>query len=226
MRTVLCVLCCAILLCANIAWAGESGWLIDFEKGGLKGWHVTLPGHWELAVENGNHFLRLAKAGPVGEPRRPVKFALWEPGCVGDFEVTVKARRKGKSLLVAFGFQDRLHFYYAHVSLDDGDYRVHNGILKVDGSERYRIGGTGAKPALPTTGWHTVRVVRKSGPGSIEVYIDGEDQARFHAVDKSFAYGWVGVGSFNETGDFDDFLLRGTPSRECDPSSISPLDGG
>ena len=169
MRIIFCLLYCASLLSA-----AESGWLIDFEKGGLKGWHVPLPGHWELAVEDGNHFLRLAQAGPIGDPRRPVKFALWKPGCVSDFEVKVKVRRKGKSLLVAFGFQDRLHFYYAHVSLDDGDYRVHNGIFKVDGGERYRIGGTGAKPALPTTDWHTVRVVRKTGPGTIEVYIDGQ----------------------------------------------------
>ncbi len=221
MRTLLCFLFCSTLLST-----GESGWHVDFEKGGLESWHVPLPADWELAVEDGNHFLRLAEEGPIGDPRRPVKFALWEPGCVSDFQAQVKMRRGGKSLLVAFGFQDRGHFYYAHVSRDDGDSRVHNGVFKVSGGKRYRIGGMGAKPVLPTTDWRTVRVARKTGPGSIHVYINGEDQARFHVVDTSFSYGWVGVGSFDETGDFDDFQLRGTPSRKCDPSSISPLDSG
>ena len=221
MRTVVFVLVCAGLLSARDA---DSS--IDFEKEGLKGWHVPLPGHWELAVEDGNHFLRLAKAGPVGDPRRPVKFALWVPGCVSDFELEVKMRRAGKSLLVVFGFQDRLHFYYAHLSRDDGDHPVHNGVMKVHGGERQRIGGSGTRPALPTRDWHKVKVARNVQPGTIDVYIDGQDQARFSLRDKSFRYGWVGIGSFDETGDFDDFRLRGTPSGKCDPDLISPLDGG
>ena len=56
------------------------------------------------------------------------------------------------------------------------------------------------------------------------MFVNGESTARFSVIDKDFAYGWVGIGSFDETGDFDDFKLSGAVSDECDPGRISPLD--
>lgn len=214
----------ALLLAGPMLVAADARWSVDFEDGDLSRWHVPLKGDWEVAAEEENYFLRLAKSGPIGEPRRPVKFALWKPGCVSDFEVEVRMRRAGKSLLVAFGFQDREHFYYTHVSSDDGNTRVHNGLFKVNSGIRYRIGGSGTRPVLPTKDWHRVKVVRRVEDGSIEVFVDGEAAARFSVVDADFKYGWVGLGSFDETGDFDDFRLSGTASDECDAGTISPLD--
>lgn len=214
----------AVLFVALPLLGGDASWSSDFERDELSNWHLPIPAHWERVHEGGNGFLRLVTKGPVGDPRRPVKFALWKPGCMSDFELEVKARRKGKSLLIAFGFQDRGHFYYAHISSDPGTERVHNGLLKVNGGERYRIGGAGAAPALPTTDWHDIRVVRKVESGAIDVFVDGRTEPRFSVIDKDYAYGWVGLGSFDETGDFDDFKLSGTASDKCRPERISPLD--
>ena len=214
----------AVLVVCPILVAADAQWSADFEDRDLSPWHLPLEADWKLVGEGGNHFLRLAKKGPIGDPRRPVKFALWKPGCVSDFEAEVRMRRAGKSLLIAFGFQDRAHFYYAHVSSDDGNTRVHNGLFKVNGGIRYRIGGSGSRPVLPTESWHSVRVVRKLKDGSIDVFVNGESTARFSAIDKGFAYGWVGIGSFDETGDFDDFKLSGAVSDQCNPGRISPLD--
>ncbi len=218
-------------LCLPVLAGAEARWSVDFDQSapdldqtGIAGWHLPLPQDWEIASDGGNRVLRLAKSGPIGNPRRPVKFALWKAGCVSDFVAQVKMRRNGGSLLMAFGFQDRAHFYYAHLSRDDGNTRVHNGLFKVSGGERYRIGGAGSAPVLPTTGWHTVKVVRKAETGSIEVFVDGETEARFAVTDTSFQYGWVGLGSFDETGDFDDFRLTGTPSRKCELAKLDPLD--
>jgi len=214
-----------LLLAGPVLVAADARWSVDFENGDLSEWHVPLPDDWKVAAEGGNRFLRLVKSGPVGEPRRPTKFALFSPGCVSDFEAEVRMRRAGKSLLIAFGFQDRAHFYYAHLSADDGNTRVHNGLFKVNGGIRYRIGGSGSKPVLPTQGWHRVKVARKVADGSIDVFVDGESAARFSVVDADYKYGWVGLGSFDETGDFDDFRLSGAASGECDAGKISPLDG-
>jgi len=218
-------------LCLPLPAGAEARWFVDFEQTGpdldqtaMAGWHLPLPQDWEIATDGANRVLRLAKSGPIGNPRRPVKFALWKAGCVSDFVSEVKMRRNDGSLLMAFGFQDRAHFYYAHVSRDDGDTRVHNGLFKVSGGERYRIGGAGSAPVLPTTRWHTVKVVRKAESGSIEVFVDGETEARFAVTDTSFQYGWVGLGSFDETGDFDDFRLTGTSSHHCEPAKLDPLD--
>ena len=192
MRTIL-----LLLLSCGLLSAAQTEWFVNFDDSGLEGWHVPLPKDWEIANDGGNKVLRLREPGPIGAPRRPVKFALFQPGCVSDFEAEVKVRRTGKSLLVTFGFQDRAHFYYTHLSVDSGDHHVHNGIFKVDGGERVRVAGTGSAPALPTDGWHTVRVVRSVESGDISVFIDKDKTPRFQLVDKSFTYGWVGIGSFD-----------------------------
>ena len=209
---------------ATLLGAADAEWSVTFDDAGLRGWHLPIPEKWHIVDEGGNKILQLREPGPIGNPRRPQQFALWQPGCVSDFELDVKVRRNGRSLLIAFGFQDRLHFYYTHISGDSGDFAVHNGLFKVDGGERFRIAGSGSAPALPTTGWHRVRVVRNVTMGSIDVFIDGGQEPRFHVIDRSFTHGWTGIGSFDETGDFDDFRLRGAPSAECRQEWISPLD--
>jgi hypothetical protein len=213
-----------LLAASSLLGAADTQWFVNFDKSGVEGWHLPLPAKWEIADDGGNKFLRMLEPGPIGNPRRPQQFALWQAGCVGNFELNVKVRRRQKSVLLAFGFQDRLHFYYAHLSVDPGDHAVHNGFFKVDGGERVRIAGTGSAPALPTADWHNVRLVRDVASGAMDVFIDGQKEPRFHFIDKSFNFGWVGVGSFDETGDFDDFRLRGTPSGKCQAVRISPLD--
>lgn len=210
-----------VLALATTAAAGE--WSSDFSAG-LDDWLVPLPQDWKTPSEDGDAFLRLAVGEPIGKPRRPVKFAVFLPACVGDFEATARLRRIEKSLIVVFGYQNRSRFYYAHLSVDDGDHSVHNGLFKVHGGARYRIAGLGSEPALPSTDWHDVRVVRSVDEGRIAVYIDGESEPRFEARDRSFEFGRVGLGSFDETGDFDDFHLTGEESDACPADDLSPLD--
>ncbi len=188
---------------------------IDFENRDLSAWLLPSPADWEIAAEGSNHFLRLLKAGEIGNPRRPLQYAILKDVCVGDFDLRVKVRRTGKSMMIAFGYQDTLHFYYAHISADNGDVQVHNGLFKVDGGERFRIAGQGSKPVLPDPSWHRIRVVRNVSSGNIDVFVDDDRDPRFHHSDTSFRFGRIGLGSFNETGDFDDFSLQAQPSREC-----------
>ena len=45
--------------------------------------------------------------------------------------------------------------------------------------------------------------------GRIEVYFDNMDEPVMTAKDKNFTWGTVGVGSFDDTGNFDNVLLYG-----------------
>jgi hypothetical protein len=211
----------ALVVAASALSAAE--WTASFDEG-TEGWILPLPKDWALIDSGGGKALRLAKDGPIGSPRRPVKFALYEPACVADFELEVKVRRREKSLIVVFGYQDRSHFYYAHISSDDGSHSVHNGLFKVYGGSRYRFAGFGSAPALPDTDWHRIRIVRAVAAGTIAVFVDDDSEPRFEAIDPSFRFGRVGLGSFNETGDFDDFRLRGETSEACPSDDLSPLD--
>ena len=223
-----------LLLAAPALLAGGANWTIDFENSSLDGWYLPDREVWTIKSESGNHVLHLSEGGLMGKnPRRPVRFALFEPGCVGSFDLRVRLRKDPKQgesdLLIAFGFQDRLHFYYAHLSNDDKNPRAHNGLFKVDGADRLRIAGLGAKPALSDAEWHAVRIERNTESGSIKVFMDEHSAPIFQVIDKSIAHGLVGFGSFNDTGVFDDIVLTGAPSDKCggpintlDPPEISP----
>ena len=63
------------------------------------------------------------------------------------------------------------------------------------------------------TNWHQVRVTRDVSEGKIAVYFDDLEKPAMTAEDKTFKAGQVGVGSFDDTGDFDDFELRGTLAK-------------
>jgi len=187
----------------------------DFEERHLQQWSFPSAADWEIGSEANNHFLNLRKAGPIGAPRRPLQFALVKDLCLGDFTLRVKVRRAGRSMLIVFGYVDTLHFYYAHLSADSGDHRVHNGLFKVDGGERFRLAGEGAAPALPDQNWHEAKIARKDSSGDIQVFIDGDQEPRFRHADASFRFGRIGLGSFDETGSFDDLRVEGESSHAC-----------
>ena len=227
-----CLLSALVLLGPPIAetGAGDSTWMADFETGSLDAWYWVRPDDWNRAVVADDAVLHLKTGGPIGsDPRRPVKFALFKQACLSDFELDVRLKKdvkEGESdLLIVFGYQDRTHFYYAHFSSDDGNVAVHNGIFKVGDRDRERIGGAGSAPALPDQEWHRVKVKRDLGAGSLEVYIDGEATPRFRAADRSMLCGRVGVGSFNDSGMFDDFRVAGRASEKCTPRVVDPVDG-
>ncbi len=209
-------------LAASAAPAAE--WTASFDDGRMDDWLLPLPAHWKLVPNGDGQALSLETPMPIGAPRRPVKFAVFQPACVSDFELEVDLRRREKSLIVVFGYQDRLHFYYAHLSVDDGGHSVHNGLFKVYGGSRYRIGGFDSAPALPSEDWHTARIVREVATSRIAVYMDGEAEPRFEAVDPGLRFGRIGLGSFDETGAFDNLKLTGEPSEACSPQAESPLD--
>jgi hypothetical protein len=53
--------------------------------------------------------------------------------------------------------------------------------------------------------WHRVKLVRDIESGSIEVFFDGK--SIMTAVDKTFGNGRIGVGSFDDTGKFDNIKM-------------------
>ena len=180
-----------------------------FESGNLDAWLLPYAEDWSILSEGGSHYLHMNRNREPGVPRRPLQFALIKQAKVGSFDFQARLRREGKSMIVVFNYVDTLHFYYTHLSGDRGtDQPVHNGVFIVNGEPRKRIAGTDAPPALPDRDWHRVRVVRHVASGSIQVFMDGQSQPLFSVVDSTFTCGEVGIGSFDETGDFDDVALK------------------
>lgn len=187
---------------------GKVNFYDNFSSGKLDAWQFPYPEDWVIREDGPLHYLHMLRSREPLVPRRPQQFALLKGNNVGSFTLTTRVRREGRSMLITFNYVDSLHFYYTHLSMDRGTKQpVHNGIFLVNGGERFRIAGTEAAPALPDTHWHTVRVVRDVVSGTIKVFVDKDLQPRFAVVDKTLKCGRVGLGSFDETGDFTDFRL-------------------
>lgn len=218
-----------LLAFSAFAQVASSEWLEDFELHSLDNWYLPRPSHWERVVIEGNGVLHLAVGGPIGtNPRRPVKFAILADPCLVDFALSVKLKKdpiKGESdLIVVFAYQDKEHFYYVHLSNDTGDVSVHNGIFKIDGADRERIAGKGSTPALPDSAWHQVAVIHDHPTSTVRVYIDGESKPRFQVSGHPIPFGRIGLGSFNNSGMFDELHLDGTAWDHCSAEINSPLD--
>jgi hypothetical protein len=191
----------------------------DFSRGTLSHLDMPFPEDWQILEEGHLHYLHMLRPRPPGVPRRPLQFARLKGVSLGSFTLNLKIRREHGSMIVVFGYVDTLHFYYAHLSQDPGTkVAVHNGIFIVDGGERRRIAGVSASPALPDLSWHDVRIVRDVGSGSIQVFLDRQAQPLFSVVDRTFLCGQIGLGSFDETGDFAHLRLEGK-SAECQPAT-------
>jgi len=189
----------------------------DFSSGKLDSWQFPFAEDWVVKEEGPLHYLHMLRSRDPLVPRRPQQFALVKGVTVGSFTLETRVRREGSSMMIVFNYVDTLHFYYTHLSKDPGaKIDVHNGIFLVDGAPRRRIAGLEAAPVLPDTNWHTVRVERDVKTGSIEVFVDQETQPRFSVVDKTFKCGRVGLGSFDETGDYTDVKLS-SENAGCQP---------
>lgn len=180
----------------------------DFSSGKLDPWEFQHPEDWEILSEGPQHFLHMKRSREPGVPRRPVQFALLRKARVGSFDLETEVRRESEAMMIVFNYVDDLHFYYAHLAEHPGTDKVmHNGIFIVNGEPRKRIPPIPDRAALPDKAWHSVRLHRDVTSGLIEVYVDGDRTPYFSTHDSTFTCGQIGLGSFDETGDFTNVKL-------------------
>ena len=171
-------------------------------------------GTWEIADGK----LILAKAGTPGGPiRRPAALAVLQspPFVTATVQVEMRSTAplevKNRDLEIIFGYVSPTRFYYVHLAgITDA---VHNGIFLVDGKDRRRIDDGKAAPQLTDREWHRVRLERDGETGRIDVFVDGADQPSLKASDTSIRTGRVGLGSFDDTGEFRRFGVAGYAAK-------------
>jgi hypothetical protein len=167
-------------------------------------------GTWEVK----DKMLILTKAGTPGGPiRRPSALAILQSDPLVRATVQVEMRStapeevKNRDLEVIVGYESPRRFYYVHLAgITDPN---HNGIFLVNDKDRRRIDDGTAPPQLKDREWHRVRVERDGATGRIEVFVDGAEQPALRATDLSLPAGRVGLGSFDDTGEFRRFSVSG-----------------
>ena len=186
----------------------------DFE-GGAAHWEPTDAKAWKIKeTDKGHVYSQFEKRSKYEPPHRsPYNISLLKDVQVSDFvlDADVLSTHKDyghRDVCLFFGYQDSAHFYYVHLGKKTDDHA--NQIFIVNDAPRTKI-STKTTPGTDwDEQWHHVRIVRDSESGSIQIYYDDMESPVMTASDKTFRWGRVGIGSFDDTGDWDNIELRGT----------------
>jgi len=190
----------------------------DFEKGAGQ-WEPTDPAAWKVIEldKQGKVFCQFQQSKYKPPHRSPLNFALVKDLVVGDFVLDAKCQSTIKDyghrdLCLFFGHQDPAHFYYVHLGKKTDDHA--NQIFIVNGADRKKISTKTTDGTNWTDGWHHVKIVRKTADGAIEIYFDDLKTPVMTATDKTFLWGCLGVGCFDDTGNWDDVKVRGVKAEK------------
>lgn len=183
----------------------------DFENGAER-WQPTDDAAWKLIEGRGGHVYSQFQQSKYEPPHRsPFNFALLKDVTVGDFTLDVKVRSTTpdyghRDVCLVFGYRDPAHFYYVHLGKQADDHA--NQIFIVNDAPRTKISTKTTDGTPWDDAWHDVRIVRRAAEGTIEVYFDDLDEPAMTAADAAFAAGQIGIGSFDDTAEFDDLRLH------------------
>jgi hypothetical protein len=115
---------------------------------------------------------------------------------------------KNRDLEIILGYESPSRFYYVHLAgITDPN---HNGIFLVDNKDRRRIDDGTTPPLLKDREWHRVRLERDGASGRIDIFVDGSQQPVLRATDITIPSGRVGLGSFDDTGEFRALSVSGS----------------
>lgn len=173
----------------------------------LKDFVFTDPNAWRHAVEkdDGRGSMELfGKSKYKYKVRSPLNISLVKDKKFGSFVLEADLKQTGKEyghrdMCLFWGFQDPSHFYYVHIS-STSDAHAHQ-IFIVNNKPRTKITTEGTKGhKWSSKPWHKVRIVRDIESGKIEIYVNDLVKPIMKANDKTFGAGYLGFGSFDDTG--------------------------
>ena len=180
-------------------------------------WTVPIGADWQITSDNGTPVLHMTQGRePLPGPRRPFQFAMAETAEFSSARVELDAKPLKRSLIVVYAYRDPSHFDYVHFSTDTATKQpVHNGVFHVFGGERVRISSTAGPAAFEMKDrWYHLQVKWDGATGEVEAVVDGKPVPSLKAVDLSLNSGKIGIGSFDETADFKNVKIEGTPAQQ------------
>ncbi len=184
------------------------------EKSALDDFEMSDPNAWRIGKDsNGTTYLELfQKSDYEARVRSPHNIALITTIKVSDFILEAELSQTGKEyghrdLCIFFGMQNPTNFYYAHIASKADDHA--NNIFLVNDEPRIKIA------EKTTTGtnwghqgsWHKIRLERTVSDKKIKLFFDTMDQPIMVATDSHFFEGYIGFGSFDDTGRFSNIKI-------------------
>ncbi|MGB3778123.1 MAG: hypothetical protein WA960_07165 [Tunicatimonas sp.] len=192
----------------------------DFEdKNALKHFEMTDPSAWKITRQDDNRMLDLFGASEY-EPRvrSPRNIAMITDQQFGSFVLEADVLQTGREyghrdMCLFFGMKDPSNFYYTHLATAP-DPHAHN-IFLVNDEPRVAIAEKVSDGVeWGDKQWHKVKIERSLEDGSIKIYFDDMDNPIMQATDTHFDHGYIGFGSFDDTGRVDNIKIWGPKQHD------------
>ncbi len=204
----------------------------DFEDGKIDRWEPTDAKAWRIKDLGDRKVYNQYRPRSKYDPpfRSPYNISLLKGVRLGDFVIDYTLRSTTKTyghrdMCLFFDHTGPAAFYYVHMGFKSDAHS--NSIMIVKGAPRISLiqdkmadkkskyGPTDAitfwraKGTNWTDEWHRVRLVRRADAGTIEVYFNDFAKPHMYAIDKTFPAGRIGIGSFDDTGYWDEIKVWG-----------------
>lgn len=184
----------------------------DFESG-IADWELLDDG-WQQLRSGNSMVLGLTKKESSYSPphRSPTHIALLKGHDVTDFQLDLRIQSTHddydhRDVCLFFGYQGPDEYYYVHLGkkMDPNC----NQIFIVNRADRTKISATTSSGTNWDMRWHSVQLQRNASAGEIRVFFDDMNKPVMTAKDTTFTNGRIGVGSFDDTANFDNLKLIG-----------------
>lgn len=231
MRTISIIVAASLLAACEapeLAPQGESFgaatvWPVVYEQnfeaaGSLSDFAFTDANAWQWHQSGEEHGMKLLGGSKYKPPKRsPTSIALLKGLEFADFDLDVDLKQTGRNyghrdLCLFFGFQSNAQYYYTHMATSP-DQNAHN-IFRVDNAPRTNIAPV-AKNGIDwgKDVWHHIHLERRIKDGSVRIYWDDQTEPILAATDKTFDWGRIGFGSFDDSGIVANVVVRAPATR-------------
>jgi len=193
----------------------------NFNDGAADGWfernYTPTPegnGLWNVAVDavGGSQAYQVSGTFDNADiPFRLGEYSLIDGYIFSDFQITGKIRttnndRVDRDLTIVFGYKNDTNYYSAVFANSNPGYT--NGLFVVEGgNDVARIGTSPSQVSLINNQYANFRLVKAGNDISMYVNNGAGEFLLASATDSSFANGMIGLGTFADTGFFDDIVL-------------------
>jgi hypothetical protein len=192
----------------------------DFKQGTHTDFAFTDESAWRVHDGSLELFAQSAYTPPY---RSPFNIALLRTKKVGSFTLEADVMQTGREyghrdMCIFFGFQNTSQFYYIHIA-SIPDEAAHN-VFIVNNAPRTNFAHEVSDGIDWEGGWHKIRLERNIDTGLIRLYFDDMTVPIMEARNTRFREGYIGFGSFDDTGKVDNIKLWANTSTD---ESILPF---
>ena len=183
--------------------------MLDFE--------FTDASAWRLSDTLNNQSLELfGKSEYASRVRSPFNIAVLKSVRVGSFVLEANLKQTGREyghrdMCLFFGLNNATNFYYVHIATA-ADQNAHN-IFIVNDEPRRNIADKTTQGIDWGDDWKKIRLERDVEKGTIKLYFDDMSQPIMETTDSHFIDGYIGFGSFDDTGMIDNIKLWGVQTK-------------